>query len=96
VLQVSLSMLPLHVCVGVGSDKNKFVRVCTCEFVISSFFVLLIAIHVSMFVCLDRQYCIAYLQAVVNLPLVRDVSPTARYYFVVDESFESGINHTTH
>jgi hypothetical protein len=49
-----------------------------------------------MFVCLDRQYCIVYLEAVVDLPLACDVLPTARYYFVVDESFESGINHTTH
>jgi len=49
-----------------------------------------------MFVCLDRQYCIVYLEAVVDLPPARIVSATAWYYFVVDESFESGINHTTH
>jgi len=96
VLEVSLGMLHLHVCMGVESDKNKFVRVCTCEFVISSLFVVLVVFCMCMFVCLDRQYCIAYLQVVVDLPQALVVSPTAWHYFVVDKSFESCINHTTH
>jgi len=49
-----------------------------------------------MLVCLDRQYCIAYLEAVVYLSPTIVVSATARHYFVVDKSFESGIDRVTH
>jgi len=96
VLEVSLSKFILHVCVGVESDKHKFVGKITREFVISPFFVLLVAICMCTFVCLNCQYCIAYLKAVVNFSPALVVSPNALHYFVVDESFEIGIDHTTH
>ena len=95
-LEVSLSMFFLHICVGVESDKHKFVGKRACEFVVSSFFAHLVAIFMRMFVCLDRQYCIAYLQAVVDLSPALVALHNAWHYFVVDESFESGIDRTTH
>ena len=77
VLEVSFSMLMLHVCVGVEPDKHKIVRKCACEFAISSVFAALVVVCMSMFVGLDRQYCVAYLDAVVDLSPALVAPPTA-------------------
>jgi len=91
-LGFGITVFPIRM--WIESNKNKFIWKCGHKIIITFVLVCLVVILMRFFVCLDCQYCMANLEAVVDGSTVR--GPTTVYHSVMQKSFEVCVNFRTH
>jgi len=78
----------------IESNKHKIIRKRANKVVITFALASLVVRFMHFFVCLNCQYCMANLEAVVDESIVS--GPTTAQHSVVQESFEVCVNFITH
>jgi len=92
--KIGFGIIVLPIRMWIESNKNKFIRKCGHKVVIPFVLLSLVVKFMRVFVCLNCQYCIANLEAVVNASKVR--GPTTVHHSVVQKSFKVCVDFITH